>query len=122
MRVRYLGLVDTPALVKNKIYDVISIEKGWVRIMTELDEDYLFPPEQFEFIEDISQSEYKYIIMRVLERAFESINESTDQNEFMNGRKLAYYEIADIIKSELDVRDIDLSEYGLDIDLEKAFL
>lgn len=122
MRVRYIGLVDTPALVKDKIYDVISIEKGWVRIMTELDEDYLFPPEQFEFIEDISQSEYKYIIMRVLERAFESINESTDQNEFMNGRKLAYYEIADIIKSELDVRDIDLSEYGLDIDLEKAFL
>lgn len=29
-----------------------GIEKGWYRIMTELDEDYLFPPELFEIIEE----------------------------------------------------------------------
>ena len=65
---------------------------------------------------------YKFIISRVLERAFESIEESNDRSEFSNGRKLAYYEIADIIKSELWVRDADLKEFGLDIDLEKTFL
>lgn len=51
MKVKYLGKVKTPALIKGKIYDVISVEKGWFRIMTELDEDYLFPPDQFEIIE-----------------------------------------------------------------------
>lgn len=52
MKVKYLGKVQTLALIKDKVYDVISIEKGWYRIMTELDEDYLFPPEQFEIVED----------------------------------------------------------------------
>lgn len=53
MKVKYIGKVDTLALEKNKIYDVLSIEKGWFRIMTELDEDYLFPPEQFEVVKEI---------------------------------------------------------------------
>ena len=51
MRVKYLGKIDTVALEKDKIYNVISVENGWLRIMTELDEDYLFPPEQFEVID-----------------------------------------------------------------------
>lgn len=50
MKVKYLGKIDTPALEKGKIYDVIAVEKGWFRVMTELDEDYLFPPEQFEVV------------------------------------------------------------------------
>ena len=50
MIVRYIGEKDTPALDREKIYTVLSIEKGWYRIMTELDEDYLFPPEAFEVI------------------------------------------------------------------------
>ena len=58
----------------------------------------------------------------MLERAFESIYEADQsKDEFQAGRKLAYYEIADIIKCELCVRDADLSEFGLDVDLEKAF-
>ena len=51
MKVKYLGKVNTPALEKGKVYEVVSIEKGWFRVFTELDEDYLFPPEQFEVIE-----------------------------------------------------------------------
>lgn len=52
MIVRYIGEMDTIALDRNKEYEVISIEKGWYRIMTELDEDYLFPPDQFKIIKD----------------------------------------------------------------------
>lgn len=52
MKVKYLGKVDTLAFEKGKEYDVISVENGWFRIMTELDEDYLFPPNQFEVIEE----------------------------------------------------------------------
>ena len=52
MKAKYLGNINTIALKKGKVYDVMSVEKGWFRIMTELDDDYLFPPEQFEIIED----------------------------------------------------------------------
>lgn len=52
MRVRYIDPADIVALDREKIYEVISVEKGWYRIMTELDEDYLFPPEAFEIVED----------------------------------------------------------------------
>ena len=49
MKVRYIGekYIGT-AFERDTIYEVISVEKGWYRIMTELDEDYLFPPEAFE--------------------------------------------------------------------------
>ena len=50
-KVKYIGGYDTVALEKGKIYDVISIEKSWYRIMTELDDDYLFPPDLFEIVE-----------------------------------------------------------------------
>lgn len=52
MKVKYIGSYDTPAIDKNKIYEVLSIERRWYRIMTELDEDYLFPPNLFEIVED----------------------------------------------------------------------
>lgn len=51
MKVKYIGK-DLVAVEKGKIYEVLSVEKGWYRIMTELDEDYLFPPNLFEVIEE----------------------------------------------------------------------
>lgn len=51
MKVKYIGKKDTLAFERGKSYEVIAIEKGWYRIMTELDDDYLFPPEIFEVIE-----------------------------------------------------------------------
>ena len=71
---------------------------------------------------EISNEAYKFVIGRILDRAFESIKEAKESgHDFDNGRKLAYYEIADIIKSELSIRDADLDEFGLDVDLEKIF-
>lgn len=55
MKVRYTGSSESCALIKNKIYEVISVEKGWYRVMSELDEDYLFPPSVFEIYEDENQ-------------------------------------------------------------------
>lgn len=51
MKVKYIGKKDTVAFERERVYEVLDVEKGWFRIMTELDEDYLFPPEQFEVIE-----------------------------------------------------------------------
>lgn len=51
MKVRYLCKTDPLMLVKGKVYNVESIEKGWYRIVDETDDDYLYPPECFEIVE-----------------------------------------------------------------------
>lgn len=61
MKVRFIGESDPVMLLHGKIYDVISIEKGWYRIIDEegVDEDmdvqrYLYPPDAdlFEIVEE----------------------------------------------------------------------
>lgn len=53
MKVKYIGSrFESPlCLIKNKIYECISIENKWYRIIDESGEDYLFPPEEFEILE-----------------------------------------------------------------------
>lgn len=58
MKVKFIGESDPFALINGKIYDVISVEKGWYRIIDETgaDEDdetpgYLYPSEAFEIVE-----------------------------------------------------------------------
>ena len=53
MKVKFIGKFDTLAFEEGEVYEVISIERGWYRIMTELDDDYLFPPELFEIMEEL---------------------------------------------------------------------
>jgi len=43
----YFGNLDY-----GKIYEVISVEKDWYRIVDNSDEDYLYPPELFEVVEE----------------------------------------------------------------------
>lgn len=50
VRVKYIGPDDYLCFNKEKEYVVLSIEKGWYRIMTDIDEDYLFPPEVIEIL------------------------------------------------------------------------
>ena len=71
----------------------------------------------------MSEEAYKFIIKRVIQNALDATEEAKENNDdFYNGRKLAYYEMLDTIKSELYVRDADLKEFGLDINLEKEFI
>ena len=58
MKVKYLGK-DLVAVEKDKTYVVMSIENGWYRIMTEIDEDYLFPPDVFEITDNSGYEELK---------------------------------------------------------------
>ncbi len=65
MKVRYIGKreVDVPNsykifmdLLPDKIYEVLSIEGGWYRIIDESGEDYLYPTDKFlEVAEDESE-------------------------------------------------------------------
>lgn len=72
----------------------------------------------------MNEATIKFIIARVIANANEALEESKQNkgDDFYDGRKLAYYEILDTIKNELDINDQDLKEFGLDIDLEQTFL
>lgn len=50
MKVRFLGPTEALVLTHNKIYNVISIEKGWYRIVDDSGEDYLYPKSYFEIV------------------------------------------------------------------------
>lgn len=70
----------------------------------------------------LSKESLKYIIARLVDNANDAVEESerNENDDFYNGRRLAYYEMLDILKSELDIADQDLKEFGLDFDLEKT--
>ncbi len=51
MKVKYLGETSFLELTHDKIYKVLSVEKDWYRIVDDTDEDYLYPPEEFEIVE-----------------------------------------------------------------------
>lgn len=68
----------------------------------------------------LTEDGIKYIVARLLENANEAVEESNadKDNLLAAGRRVAYYEMLDILKTELDVRDQDLQELGLNINLE----
>ena len=51
MKIKWKGKTEFLMLTNGKIYDVISIEKKWYRIVDDSGEDYLYPPENFEIVE-----------------------------------------------------------------------
>lgn len=50
MKVKYIDQSDV-SLTNGKIYEVISIEHGWYRIVDDTEEDYLFSPDEFVITE-----------------------------------------------------------------------
>ncbi len=51
MKVRYIGETSPVSLTYGEIYDVLSVEKGWYRIVDDSGADYLYPPEMFDIVE-----------------------------------------------------------------------
>ena len=51
MRVKYLGESSPIELLNGKVYEVLSVEDGWYRIVDETFDDHLYPPEAFEIVE-----------------------------------------------------------------------
>ena len=50
MKVKYIKETSFLVLTQGKVYDVVSVEKGWYRIVDDSGDDYLYPPEAFEII------------------------------------------------------------------------
>lgn len=47
---KYLGESDV-SLTNGKEYEVLAVENGWLRIVDDTDDDYLYPPELFKINE-----------------------------------------------------------------------
>lgn len=60
MKVKYLGYGQSVFNI-GQIYEVLSIEEGWYRIMNENHEECLFPPRAFETVEG-SESKVSLVI------------------------------------------------------------
>lgn len=52
MKVKWTGKTEFLVLTNGNVYDVISVEKGWYRVVDDSGEDYLYPPDQFVIIEE----------------------------------------------------------------------
>lgn len=53
MKVKYIGKISDPMeIVNGKIYDCLGRDGERYRVIDETDEDYLYPIEEFEIIED----------------------------------------------------------------------
>lgn len=72
----------------------------------------------------MSESALQYILSRMLDNANDTMKElkNNPKDLFYQGRQLAYYEMIDTIKNELEAHNQDLKEYGLDFDLEDKLL
>ena len=51
MEVRFLEETTFLELTHDRVYEVLSIEKEWYRIVDDSEDDYLYPPELFEIVE-----------------------------------------------------------------------
>ena len=68
----------------------------------------------------LSEDAIRFIVARVLSNAKDAKEEyQKNKDAFSDGKRLAYYEILDTIKNELEIRDADLKKMLLDIDLDK---
>lgn len=72
----------------------------------------------------MSESALQYILSRMLDNANDAMKElkNNPKDLFYQGKQLAYYEMIDTIKNELEAHNQDLKEYGLDFDLEDKLL
>lgn len=59
MKVEYLGgsFEGKLSLIKGEIYECLGEEKGWLRVIDETGEDYLFPKREFKIIEEKEDEE-----------------------------------------------------------------
>ena len=52
MKIKYLKNDPSISLTTGKIYEVLSVENEWFRIVDDTGEDYLFAPENFTIVEN----------------------------------------------------------------------
>ncbi|MDK8133219.1 hypothetical protein QP813_08565 [Aerococcus urinae] len=62
-KVKYIGRSQGVSLTKNKIYEALGYEAGFIRVIDDTGEDYLYNPKKFQ----------------IIEKAREDVNKLTDE-------------------------------------------
>lgn len=72
---------------------------------------------------EIYTVETKDIIARIVNKAKNAIKEVKEEgkDDFNSGRLLGYFEVLEALKTELIIRDVDLTDTGLDTDIGMMF-
>lgn len=52
MKVKFLGKTEFLVLTHGRVYEVLSVEKGFYRIVDDSGNDYLYPPKYFEIVKE----------------------------------------------------------------------
>lgn len=52
MKVRFIGESDPFCFIKGKEYEVVGTSHGYLRVVDETGEDYLYSPDVFEHVEE----------------------------------------------------------------------
>lgn len=52
MKARYIGKTESNTLDNGVVYDILSVEQGWYRVVDKSGEDYLYPAKEFEVVND----------------------------------------------------------------------
>lgn len=55
MKARYIGKTIELALTNNKVYECLGYESGFIRVIDDTGEDYLYEPNLFKIIEDYNE-------------------------------------------------------------------
>lgn len=66
----------------------------------------------------MNESALEYILERVVNTVLETASDISEKDDFSLGKRSAYYEVLDTIKSELLAHDVEPGDYKLDFDLE----
>lgn len=50
MKAKYIGKTESHTLDNGKIYEILSVDQAWYRVIDKSGEDYLYPAEVFEIV------------------------------------------------------------------------
>ena len=69
----------------------------------------------------MTEDELQYIIIRLIDNANDAVADAKKNSgsAFAMGKRLAYYEMLNVIKNELIINDADLKKFGMNFNIDK---
>ena len=68
---------------------------------------------------------FNHIVKRIISSAEDTLDATRaygDDDEFLRGKRFAYYEVLDTIRNDLFIEGYDLKQCGLDFDIDKKYI
>ena len=70
--------------------------------------------------QELADEAMKAVMQSIPEQALRAVSEARQnpQDAFKDGRALAYYEVLDTIKNQLEIYDLNANDFGLGMNLD----